>query len=303
MPRSLFPSHRAVSALLVAWIGVFSSAATAQGPGGATHAKPGLISEFKTLTPGETAWLGITFDIDPEWHIYWDGQGDTGQPVKAVFTVPAGFEVGELVWLAPKRYVVADFALDYVYEGRVTLLAPLKVPEEAKPGEKVTIAAKLDWMECSEECRPGRATVSLEIPVAATGEEREKTPDATRFEDSRRLLPRSVEETAKIVQTSWKGSTLSIVVPGASRLSFFPHRTSAPLVNAMEQGESASDRLTLDIDGVAADSDRRVVGILEVTRSAAKGKPRVEYFQVDIPHGVGSDARPTNQNRTHEPLK
>lgn len=253
-------------------------------PAGAPHAKPTLIAETTTLVPGETAWLGISFTIDDEWHIYWDGKGDTGQPVKAKFTAPPGFEVGEIVWPAPKRYVIADFALDYVYERKVTLLVPVKVPASAQPGQKVDFKAQVSWMECSEECRPGKADVAISLPVASAGESATKSPDAARFDETRKRIPRPVEETAKAVKSTWTADTVTLTVPEATGLYFYPHRTSISLADPMKEGLSKGSELKF---GVVPGSGERLIGILEVVRPARPGTktedaPR-EFYQVDLP--------------------
>ena len=34
------------------------------------HARVELVSERALSVPGETLWLGLSFEIDPKWHIY-----------------------------------------------------------------------------------------------------------------------------------------------------------------------------------------------------------------------------------------
>lgn len=279
------------SFVLVAGIASAAFDASRQ-PDAPAHAKPRLITENKSLVSGDTAWLGITFDIDDEWHIYWDGAGDTGQPVKAEFTLPQGYKVGEIVWPTPKRYIVADFALDYIYERSVTLLVPLYVPKDAKPGDVAAIRAKVSWMECSEECRPGSAVVAIHVPVAASASVT-KSPESSRFEETRRRTPRPVEETAQAVRFSWDRDTLTMNVPSATKLIFYPHRTSAALTDPMSQGEATSDRIAIQID---ADSENRVVGILEAVQPDAKGKSRSDYYQIDIPRSASAAAEPPGKS-------
>ncbi len=252
-------------------------------PEATMHAKPRLIAEHNGVHSGGKTWLGLTFDIDDHWHIYWDGDGDTGQPVKAEFTLPPGCKVSEIVWPTPKRQILAETILDYVYEDRVTLLVELETPESLKPGSILKIEAMLKWMECSEECLPQKATVSLELPVTSPSQEPAKSAHALRFEETRRRLPRSVGESAKAVRSKWHDGTLSFTVPGAKGLIFYPHRTSARLANALEQADVKKDRMDLEIESGGGD---RVIGILEVVRPFAAGdtkgaKPLSEFFAID----------------------
>jgi DsbC/DsbD-like thiol-disulfide interchange protein len=244
------------------------------------HAKPSLVAEHVAVRPSSKTWLGLTFDIDDHWHIYWDGDGDTGQPVKAEFTLPPGCKVGEIVWPTPKRQILAENILDYVYEGKVTLLVELETPESVEPGSVLKIAAQLKWMECSEECWPQTATVSLELPVTSNSDKPGKSRHAPRFEETRRRAPRSVEETARVVRSEWRGDTLLFSVPDAERLIFYPHRTSARLANALEQADVTKNRMELEIE---SDKTDRVIGILEVRRNDVhtKGGTKSEYFTID----------------------
>src|SRR5688572_18780783 len=102
----LSPSLAAVSVLSV--VGSFTSPNQPLSPESAPHAKPRLIAEHISVRPASKTWLGLTFDIDDHWHIYWDGDGDTGQPVKAEFTLPPGCKISEIVWPTPKRQILAE---------------------------------------------------------------------------------------------------------------------------------------------------------------------------------------------------
>lgn len=249
---------------------------------GEPHAKPKLIAEHTAVRPGTKTWIGISFEIDDHWHIYWDGDGDTGQPVKAKFTLPPGCTVGEIVWPSPKRQVLVDTILDYIYEDKVTLLVPLEVADTVKPGGKLKIKATLDWMECSEECLPRKAEVTLDLAVVAASEgdqQVQKSPHAPRFEETRKRVPRSVEESAKVVQTEWGRGTLSLTVPGAKSLIFYPHRTSARLSDALQQATAKKDRLDLDIE---PDPSKRVRGILEVVRTIGDN-PVSDFYTIEVP--------------------
>jgi DsbC/DsbD-like thiol-disulfide interchange protein len=273
--------------------------ATSSQPAAEPHAKPRLIAEHSGVRPGGKIWLGITFDIDPHWHIYWDGDGDTGQPVEAKFTLPPGCKVNEIVWPTPKRQVLSDIILDYVYEDRVTLLVQLETPKTASPGGALAISAALKWMECSEECLPRKASVALSVPVVPGSEGVTKSSDAQRFEEARSRIPQPVEETRKVVQTQWSGDTLSLTVPGAAGLIFYPHRTTSRLANALEQGVSKIDRMDLKVQPGKGD---RVVGILEVlgkrgddSRNAAK--PQSRFYAIDVPRAAPGGADSTEQPR------
>ncbi|MEM1389908.1 MAG: thiol:disulfide interchange protein, partial [Pseudomonadota bacterium] len=44
------------------------------------HAKVELVSERAVAVPGETFYLGLSFEMQDKWHIYWKNPGDAGLP-------------------------------------------------------------------------------------------------------------------------------------------------------------------------------------------------------------------------------
>lgn len=141
----------------------------AEQPQGGDAVKARLISERVRLVPGQEAWLGVTFEIRPKWHLYWNGLNETGGPPEVALTLPAGFTAGKIVWPAPMRHVLGGDILDHIYEKRVTLLIPVRVPASAEPGSTARFQAALTWMVCEEVCVLGETSVSLGLPVGEPG--------------------------------------------------------------------------------------------------------------------------------------
>jgi DsbC/DsbD-like thiol-disulfide interchange protein len=254
------------------------------------HAKPRLISERAALIPGKTAFLGITFDIDPGWHLYWDGLSDSGMPIQVAPELPEGFKAGTLLWPTPKRQVLPGELLDYVYEGRVTLILPVTVPETATPGQNVRFAAKLDWLECNDVCLPGAGEVELTLPVAAAGAPApERTADGPRFDEARARLPAPLPEgSSSDVRLEWSGSTLTLVVRAATSVTFYPRADSAPMVDPIRQGTATGCSLSVEFDGrpVVSGGGRpagnTAIGVLEATYPGGR-KPAFYEIRAPIP--------------------
>src|SRR5689334_8947835 len=40
--------------------------------------------------------VGLLFDLEPGWHVYWTNAGDSGEPPTMKWTLPAGVTVGPL---------------------------------------------------------------------------------------------------------------------------------------------------------------------------------------------------------------
>lgn len=130
------------------------------------HVAVTLISEQSALVPGRTAWLGIRLKHQAQWHTYWVNPGDSGLPTQLRWTLPPGFKAGEIAWPAPHRFTAAN-VYNFGYGGDVLLPVPLDVPASAKPGTKAHLVAAAKWLVCREQCVPGKATLTLNLPVAA----------------------------------------------------------------------------------------------------------------------------------------
>ena len=133
-----------------------------------------LVVDSAYLAPGGTAQLGVKFKLAPEWHIYWKNPGDSGQAPKVIWTVPAGFEVGEIVWPAPRR-IASGPLMNYGYENaaffRVPIKAPATLPPELKDAKSIEIKGDVRFLTCREDCIPGEAFVTLTLPLQPGGAE------------------------------------------------------------------------------------------------------------------------------------
>ena len=84
---------------------VFLSVASAQsGEAVRTgHASTRLIAEKSAAVPGETLWVALAQELDEHWHVYWKNPGDSGLPLALGWTLPAGWEAGEIGYPLPHR--------------------------------------------------------------------------------------------------------------------------------------------------------------------------------------------------------
>lgn len=242
------------------------------------RARAKLIAEHAAVAPGQTAYLGVSFEIDAGWHIYWDGAGDTGMPVQVELQLPEGYTAGEILWPAPKRHVSPGDLLDYIYEDRVTLLVPVTVPADAKAGERVRISAQLDWLECKDYCLPGASEVELVLPVAPDAGE--KSADALRFDEARKRVPRPLPTGEGAgVEAAWKGDRLTVRAEGATAMSYYPKSGAARLVDPIRDGAGKGDTLSMEFEpGLGGQT--RVAGVLEI--SYPEGRESAIYT-VELP--------------------
>lgn len=265
--------------------GVAVCAAPAAGweqPGGRQHARARLISEHESLIPGTTAWLGLSFEIDDGWHLYWKGLNDSGFPIQAEVKSPEGYAAGEMVWPAPVRYPMPGDMLDHIYEKRVTLLIPVQVPASVAAGSVASFTVEANWLVCQEACLPGSATVKVDVPVGKAGAEAVRGKTAALFDEARALVPKKLSPEVKDVAVVWGDGAL-VVTSATKELAFYPAEESAPVADLIKSGVTKEGKLTLRPEKAKAGS--RIVGVVEVGRPARDGKrPRAVYW-VDFPIG------------------
>lgn len=255
-------------------------------PAGNAYAKPRLIAEAASVRPGQTVMVAVTFEIAPEWYMYWPGQNDSGVPTTLEWTLPAGVKVGEVRWPAPERKVLDGDLLDYVFHKRLTLAAPITVPTDAKGTVKIECEA--EWLVCKDACLPGKARLTLELPVAETGTS-PPSGDAPLVSDARAAWAAPMPASGEALAYEVKGDTLNIRVPGARVLVFCPHERGARLVDALHSGQRKGEELSLAFEPPAAGKNApgqqgpgqelRIAGVLLVTRADGK----VQAFDVNLP--------------------
>lgn len=131
-----------------------------------------LVSDVATVSPGAAFGLGVRLEMEEGWHVYWRTSGDSGGPTRIDWTLPAGFEAGQLQWPAPRKYtdyIEQDAFITYGYEKATMLAAPVQAPEQVAVAPEVEIMAAVSWLVCSEVCIPGDTTLTLILPVQQNG--------------------------------------------------------------------------------------------------------------------------------------
>jgi thiol:disulfide interchange protein DsbD len=128
-----------------------------------THATVELISAVKTVSPGVPVSIGIRFDLEPQWHIYWLNAGDSGTPPTVEWNLPEGTRIDSIRWPVPERIDVPPLT-SFGYKDTVTLLTTI-IPPSDWDEESFEISARIDFLICKEICLPAEASVSLSLPV------------------------------------------------------------------------------------------------------------------------------------------
>jgi DsbC/DsbD-like thiol-disulfide interchange protein len=188
-----------------------------------SHAKMTLLAEDGALKPGQTAWIGLYFDMEPGWHIYWVNPGDSGEAPRVQWHSPNGFRAGGIRWPAPVRLVTGS-VIDYGYQGRVLLAVPLQVPADYKPGASEKLAADARYLICREVCIPAQAYAALQLRPANSATAADAAATRRLFQDAREHWPKPLPASAKAaVSDQGKNFVLSLETGSPeAKASFFP---------------------------------------------------------------------------------
>ena len=164
----------------------------------APHTRVRLLADSKGIVPGRQFVAGLLMKMDPGWHTYWKNAGEAGLTTKVSWTLPEGFRAGDILWPVPHKYIEEGDVLTYGYQGENMLLVPLSAPASLKPGTRVTLKARIEWLECEHICVPREATVTLTLPVI-TGS---RLPDNEKlFVSFKEKVPASFDSTAGVLLT------------------------------------------------------------------------------------------------------
>lgn len=192
-----------------------SAGVSAAPTGRSKHVQATLLAEPSSVKPGTPFTVGFRLEMDEGWHTYWRNPGDSGLPTKVRWTLPEGFTSGEIQWPVPER-IPAPPLMSYGYEEEVLLLVELTPPATLPVGRDVTLAARLDWLECEIACIPGRAQLDLVLPVRETPPLPSPTTGPL-FAEARRRLPQAAEGwTVKAARAGAAGYVLEVTPPAGT---------------------------------------------------------------------------------------
>jgi DsbC/DsbD-like thiol-disulfide interchange protein len=232
-PASMYEIKSKRILVILTLIGTLALAGCSGGPDDSDPVHVSVSVVPNEAEPGGSVTLLWTFEIAPDWHLYWIGRNDSGYPPKVDLDLPDGWLAGGLQWPVPERYVMPGDILDHVYHHDLVLLQKIGVPAEARPGDEVAITAKVGWLGCKDSCVPGSADLSFTVPVALRA-------DAARDDDLVEALDHLPESLpAGLLTTRWEGAVFHISAAGADRLTFMPTEDCGDLVDLIHDGEGA----------------------------------------------------------------
>ena len=168
-----------------------------------------LVSAVESVA-GERVDLGVEFDLQPGWKIYWRSPGDAGLPPRVDWTGSENLKEAVIAWPVPHRFSL--FGLEtFGYGGQVVL--PVEAVA-ARPGEALGLRGKVDYLICEDICIPYTADLSLDLPAGDGA----RAPQAFMIESFRRQAPgRGAEQGLELEKVTLTGTLEAPVLEVVAR--------------------------------------------------------------------------------------
>lgn len=172
------------------------------------HVKGQVLVPYKKVSLNSVLTIGVQFDIDKDWHIYWVNPGDSGAEFKMTPELDqsgkeSGLSIHKIYWPAPKRIPLKELT-NFGYENSVLF------PVEVKLNKNVAShRVKLEWLVCKIECIPGFANINLDFVIAEKSEST-KNSQQNKLAEAIRLLPQPM---SKQIQYSLENTKVTFFVP------------------------------------------------------------------------------------------
>lgn len=214
--------------------------------------------------PGATVRVAATFEIVPDWHIYWENPGESGAPTQLELDLPDGCTTdagsnGKPRLDFPVPTVFTHGETVFGYEKSVTLSVAVTLPSELPAGGLPTVV-RASWLVCKERCLMGRGEgrVDLAKPVGVDSKQGQ-------------ALSESLSRLPKPLPKSWRVSFTEVTAESAVLVVEAPGEVAA---DAEWQFIPADAPGVILASGYRAEAKGRTLRVpLTLSRESALGKP------------------------------
>ena len=251
------------------------------------HGTLELVAENQWSAGGHDFNLGLHFQLEKGWHIYWVNPGDSGEPPRVKWQLPAGLAAGAIEWPTPRRLGTPNI-VDFGYEDDVTLIVPMHAEAGLSSKESEQLGAEVKVLVCREICIPGKAQLSLSLPIKSQA----SAPDARTsnlFAAARKSLPQTAPRSWRFSVNDAKDSFVLSANIGrqGTQAVFFP-LVESQISNAAPQKLSpvaTGFRLTLRKSDQLRNPIPRLKGVLVLSGNRS--------YLIDVPLSNPGEAKNT----------
>jgi thiol:disulfide interchange protein DsbD len=168
------------------------------GPGAST---PHLRASLLIDSNGEESRVGVLFDLDPGWHLYWRNPGDTGLAPELDWQLGLG-GIGKAHWPTPHRFDGLGTGLSsFGYSDQVLLGRDL--PDYDSVG---VLEVHVNVLICENECIP--VEFSLSRPRPDSGNKAQLARERAIFDHYAKQLPRTPASMNVVLEARYSHSAL-----------------------------------------------------------------------------------------------
>jgi len=252
-----------------------------------------LVAAVENIQPGVPFSVGLHQRIAPGWHTYWKNPGDSGEPTRITWTLPAGFTASEIRWPVPEANPVGPL-MNFGYSD--SLLLPVTItPPRSLSGESVELKARANWLVCEEICIPESAELSLTLPISADQAAPFPSRHADLFEQAERQIPGPAPWPATFDQAADR-IMLKVAAPELdqtriTRVAFFPDDWGV-VEHAAPQEVSWSANgfeLSLKPGELASNGHEKVDGLLVLTEQLGETPVQTGFTISARPAGASQE--------------
>ena len=215
MPRNRTPLARLGALVLLLAFGgspaalASTATATATATGALDEGDPRveatLVADVAVAAVGEPFRVGVHFELDRGWHIYWRNPGGAGLPTRLDWSIPSA-RVGPILWPGPSAFRESDGTLTTYGYARELLLANEVAFAPGAVGEQ-TLRVTVDFLVCEVRCIPGKLELARPLRVGPQSEPAGAETQAL-FERWSRRVPVRPEELGLEVQAAWSRTAI-----------------------------------------------------------------------------------------------
>ncbi|MFC1672987.1 protein-disulfide reductase DsbD family protein [Pseudomonadota bacterium] len=120
-----------------------------------------VISQTQAVGTDAQVTLGLHFELNDHWKIYWRTPGDAGYPPSVVSEGSTNVAETRIEWPLPERFSILGFeTLGYTDEAVLPLVVTLDTP-----GEAMTLKAQISYLACAEICIPYDEELTFTLPA------------------------------------------------------------------------------------------------------------------------------------------
>jgi len=245
-------------------------------PRTANHAAVRLVSGPPVATARSDRWLGLEFRLAPGWHVYWRNPGDAGSPPSVAWSIPKGWNVGDLEWPLPHRIDVPPLAA-YGYERSVVF--PIRLRARGDTG---TLASHVSWVACKVECIAEEDSVILRFDARVAAQPADSALVSDAIAELPRPRPPAWQFTARFLGDAIELSVAGLRPSAGANAEFFPSEPGV-LDHAATVGVAvAQDTVTLRLtrSRYAAAVPAALRGLLVIRDAAGE---RADSYEIDVP--------------------